>query len=146
MINFDTSLTLEELEKDIWPDACFDSHLVQTCHRLRKMPVNQLTVENLRMLIGQNIGLDYIAPFALEILFENPFAQGDFYDGDLLINILRINKDFWIEHIDLLYKLFEIIKIVEENFNLYQREILPKWVELRKLLSENKTFDSGIEG
>lgn len=44
----DTSKSLEELEHEIWGPPEFDSHLVTECHRLRKVPLCELTVENLQ--------------------------------------------------------------------------------------------------
>jgi hypothetical protein len=35
-------------------------------------------------MIGQNIGLPWLLPLALDRLEENPWAAGDMYPGDLL--------------------------------------------------------------
>ena len=82
-------LTLENLERDVWGPPTFTSHLVTTCHKLRKKPLQDFTVEDLRMMIGQDIGSKYLLPIALEKLQENPLAEGDFYEGDLLYNVIR---------------------------------------------------------
>lgn len=76
--------TLEQLEKDDWGDADAPTWLVQECHRLRRKPIEEFTTENLRIMIGQNIGLEYLVPKALEVLRTDPLAAGDYYDGDLL--------------------------------------------------------------
>ncbi|MBT8456786.1 MAG: hypothetical protein HKO95_00710 [Rhodobacteraceae bacterium] len=57
--------TLEYLEKDVWPDPDYDSHLVATCHRLRKKRLGEFEVEDLRIMIGQGIGLKYLLPKAV---------------------------------------------------------------------------------
>ena len=95
MIEFDKTKSLQELENEEWGEANFDSHLVQECHRLRRIPLNMFTVEDLRIMIGQNIGLDYLMPLAIEKLEQNPLAEGDFYAGDLLVNVWRVEPDFW---------------------------------------------------
>ena len=82
-------LSLEQLEKDIWPAPDFPSHLVTRCHALQKKPLCDLEVEDLRMLIGQAIGLDFLLPAALAILEKDPLAEGDFFAGDLLIALVR---------------------------------------------------------
>ena len=41
------------------------------------------------MMIGQDIGSKYLLPIALKKLQENPLAEGDFYEGDLLYNVIR---------------------------------------------------------
>ncbi|MDQ0767185.1 contact-dependent growth inhibition system immunity protein [Streptomyces canus] len=52
--------SLEELERDRWPAPPTDAtRLVATAHALRRRPIDELTVEDLRLLIGQDIGLPY---------------------------------------------------------------------------------------
>ena len=68
----------------VWGPPTHDSYLVRTCHRLRTKPIGQFGVEDLRIMIGQNIGLPYLLPLALERLEETPWAAGDMYPGDLL--------------------------------------------------------------
>ena len=79
--------TLENLEKNFWVESDGDSHLQRRCHELRKIPLGSLTTEDLRLMIGQQIGLDYLIPLALEVLTFDLFAAGDFFDGDLLKNV-----------------------------------------------------------
>jgi len=76
--------TIENLEKDKWPQHDFDSFLVRRTQELRKIPLNELTTEDLRIMIGQQIGLDYLVPLALETLTQDIWAEGDFFEGDLL--------------------------------------------------------------
>jgi hypothetical protein len=87
--------TLENLEKDYWGNAENGSHLVKRCHELRKVPLENFTTEDLRIMIGQGIGLNYLIPLALEVLTKDLFAEGDFFEGDLLKNILKIDTVFW---------------------------------------------------
>ena len=76
--------TIENLEKDKWPQHDFDSFLVRRTQELRKIPLNELTTEDLRIMIGQQIGLDYLVPLALETLTQDIWAEGDFFEGYLL--------------------------------------------------------------
>lgn len=91
-------MTLTQLERDDWGPAQYDSHVVTECHRLRNVPLRDLTVENLRMLVGQGIGLAYTVPLALERLAIDPMASGDFYPGDLLKAVSSVPAEFWAEH------------------------------------------------
>ncbi len=52
--------TLDELEGVQWAPPTFDSALVTNIHRLRHLPLKQYRVEDLRLMIGQRIGLDYL--------------------------------------------------------------------------------------
>ena len=87
--------TIENLEKDFWGKPGYDSHLVTRCHELRKLPLDNFTTEDLRIMIGQDIGLDYLIPLALEVLTIDLFAEGNLFEGDLLKNVLAIKTEFW---------------------------------------------------
>jgi hypothetical protein len=91
-------MTLTQLERDDWGPPPYDSFLVTECHRLRHVPLRDFTVENLRILIGQHISLEYTVPLALEHLSKDPLASGDFYPGDLLKAVQGIEDDFWTQH------------------------------------------------
>ena len=97
MSDFDRSKSLQELEAKDWGEPTYDSHLVTECHRLRRVPLRHFTAENLRIMIGQQIGLPYLIPLALELLHGDPFTAGDFYEGDLLATVLRADSRFWIQ-------------------------------------------------
>jgi len=95
MKQFDRSKSLQQLEGEDWGEPTYHSHLVKECHRLRRVPLCDFTVEDLRIMIGQSIGLEYLVPLALERLQADPYAEGDYYPGDLLVNVLRSDARFW---------------------------------------------------
>lgn len=72
-----------------------DSNLIHRCFELQKLPLDQFSTEDLRLMIGQGIGLKYLIPISLEILSENLFAEGDYYEGDLLSAVLSVDPKFW---------------------------------------------------
>lgn len=100
-MQFDRRKSLQELENHDWGDPDFDSHLVRTCHRLRRVPLAKLAVEDLRLLIGQKIGLAFLLPLAIEKLAENRQAEGDCYPGDLLDVVRKVPNEFWNCHAEL---------------------------------------------
>lgn len=94
--------SLEELERACWPaPSADDTRLVATALALRRRPIGELTVEDMRLLIGQDIGLPYLLPLALEMLRENPMAEGHMYEGDLLSAVLTRNTAVWTESSEL---------------------------------------------
>lgn len=94
--------SLEELEHDCWPAPEADTtRLIATAHALRRRPIGELTVEDMRLLIGQSIGLPYLLPLAVEVLRENPMAEGHMYEGDLLSAVLTRNPAVWTESSEL---------------------------------------------
>jgi hypothetical protein len=96
MIDFDRSKSLQQLEGQDWGEPTYDSHLVIECHRLRRIPLCEFNAENLRIMIGQQVGLPYLIPLALELLNDDPFIAGNYYEGDLLAAVLRADSPFWI--------------------------------------------------
>ncbi|MGO4528538.1 contact-dependent growth inhibition system immunity protein [Paenibacillus sp. 2TAF8] len=114
MQQVDLTKTLEELEGEYWGEPNYNSSLVIQIHRLRKKPLFELNNEDLRLLIGQQMNLDFILPLALERLIENPFGSGDLYIGDLFCSILRVEKQYWKKHKELKTELDEVIRTYEE--------------------------------
>lgn len=88
--------TLENLEKDADPEVRVNSHLVIKTSLLRKIPLNEFSVEDLRIMIGQNFGLPYLVSLTIEKLTEDVLAEGDLYPGDLLVAVTKIDTRFWI--------------------------------------------------
>ena len=93
--SFDRSKTLQEVEQHDWGEPTYHSSSVTTSHSLRRKPLNQFTVEDLRIMIGQQISLLILVPLALERLEDDPPAEGDYYRGDLLAMVLKIEEKFW---------------------------------------------------
>jgi len=91
-------LSLEELEGDRWPDPPADATgLVKAVHRLRRRPIGSLAAHELRRLIGQDVGLQWLLPLAIEILRETApeEAEEGFYDDDLLSAVLTRDPEVW---------------------------------------------------
>ncbi len=126
------SKSLENLEKDYWEEPTFDSYLAKTCYQLRKRPLKDFRTEDLRIMIGQNIGLKYLIPLALETLKGNVLVKGDFYEGDLLKSVLTSNKEFWCKETSLFNKLQEIILENKTLLNEKDSEFLNDFNELCK--------------
>lgn len=84
--------SIEQLENDYWPDQVYPTGLVERCHLYRKVPIKDLTIEQIRTLIGQQIGLEYLLPKALAILKSDILAEGDFYAGDLLSAVVNVKS------------------------------------------------------
>ncbi len=103
--------TLTQLEKNDWgsiPDEAPPS--IKKCFVLRNKQLGELSLADIRLLIGQGIGLDYLMPIAVDQLRNNPLAHCDHYPGDLLANVLRAGHDFYQKNPD-------VFKDVESIFN-----------------------------
>ncbi|MDR7277150.1 contact-dependent growth inhibition system immunity protein [Catenuloplanes atrovinosus] len=74
---------------------------MEEIHRLRRVPVGALTVEDLRLLVGQEVALGVVVPLAVRLLEDDPLAEGDLLEGDLLAAVLRVPAVFWSGRPDL---------------------------------------------
>jgi len=132
--------TIEKIECDNWgSDAPYPSHLVTTIYALRKKDLSTFTTEDLRIVIGQNQSLPILVPIALGVLRSNILAEGNYYPGDLLRNVLTVDATFWKLFPDLKKELLEIFernnKIVltsEEIDDTIRREILFAYKNLQQ--------------
>jgi hypothetical protein len=113
--NFDRNKSLQELDGQDWGEPTFDSSVVTTCHRLHRKPLNQFTVEDLRIMIGQQISLPVLIPLALERLEADSLAEGDFYPGDLLSAVSRIDKKFWLNHGELFLRAQRVLGLLRDS-------------------------------
>ena len=74
------SKSIEQVENNYWNEPSeFPTSLVEKCHRYRKIRIGELTNEQLRLLISQNIGTEHIIGIALGKLEQNILTEGDLY-------------------------------------------------------------------
>ncbi|MDY7393910.1 contact-dependent growth inhibition system immunity protein [Aureibaculum sp. 2210JD6-5] len=113
-----THLSLEQLENEVWSKPNYDSNLVVKCHELRKKAVRDFSIEDLRLMIGQEIGLKYLMPLAIEELEKNILAEGDLYEGDLLANVLgEQTKKYWRNNNSAWKNIVKLIHLSKDKFS-----------------------------
>lgn len=94
----DREISIEDLEGDRWPDPPADgTNLVRSVHELRRRPIKDLSVENMARLIGQDVGLRWLVPVALDFLRDTAPDQPvtGWYDDDLLSAVLARKDSLW---------------------------------------------------
>ncbi|MGX9120515.1 contact-dependent growth inhibition system immunity protein [Mesorhizobium sp. BHbsci] len=95
----------------------FQTSLVEQCSIALATPLRNLTGEQIRLLVSQGFGLEYVVPKAISILIENPLIRVTFYHGDLLSNCLKISPEFWMENQDLWVELDGILRSLDETMS-----------------------------
>ena len=102
--------TIESIEKDFWEKPTQDvSGVVKSCYLLRTKKLKDLDENDLRIALGQNIGLNIVVPLSIDVLKDNPFTEALYYEGDLLNNLLKIDVGFWSNNIDLMQEVKNIL-------------------------------------
>lgn len=69
------------MNRTFWGELTFESHVVKTCHTLRKKPLELFMIEDLRIMIGQQISLRILLPLALEQLEVDPLWDSGVIPG-----------------------------------------------------------------
>jgi len=122
----DYSKSLEQLENDYWGEPDYDSYVVTTCHSMRKKPLNEVTVEELRLVVGQGFSLNLLMPMAMELLKQDILTAGDLYDGDLLANVISKNTfDYW-KNSKTEWRL--VMRLIEQNKHVITDKMIVKQI------------------
>ena len=75
-----TDLSLEQIEKDYWGDPPVDAtRLIETVHRLRRKPIGLLDAEDVRVLLGQRVGVEVLV--GVHEVFARERLDQDIEDG-----------------------------------------------------------------
>jgi len=120
----DLQKTLKQLDKQDFGKLTIESNLVTTVQNLRNKPLIDFTVEDLRVIIGQNFNLEILVPIALEKLEENILAEGELYEGDLLKAVLESDLKYWNTHREqwtILKNLYAENRQIFEADNIYRQ-------------------------
>lgn len=113
--------SIEQLENDIWKNPFeFPADMVEKCYHFRKISIAELTNEQIRLLISQQIGVEYLIGIALEQLERNILTECDFYEGDLLVAVSSLPTKFWNENQT---EFLTFKNIVEQNSELIKNEL-----------------------
>jgi CDI immunity proteins len=137
--------TLDTVDPPAWGPAPPDATLlIKRCHELRTKPLIDFTVEDVRIMIEQRVALDRLVPLALRRLDPEPLAQGDFYPGDLLASVLRVDTAFWERSPDSDVSLRKLTEDLDGRFKLEAglRELIETF--LRDHSARRRSFRSGL--
>jgi hypothetical protein len=124
--------TLDTVDPPAWgpapPDATF---LIKRCHELRTKPLRDFTVEDLRIMIGQQVALIRLVPLALDRLELDPLAEGDYYPGDLLASVLQADATVWEWSPDLTVEMRKLAESLHERTDLdgELRELIKTFIQ-----------------
>jgi len=91
-----TNKTIKQLDKNDWtrPQE-YNTNFIRRCYDYVEIPIYQLNIEQLRTLISQEIGVEFLIPTIIQNLKNNILAEGDFYPDDLLELTLNLKKEVW---------------------------------------------------
>jgi len=99
--------------------------MVRSVHELRRRAVKDLSVEDLRRLIAQDVGLQWLLPVALEFLRETAPQEVEtgWYDDDLLSAVLTRKESVWRSAPQLARHLDKTVGMLADLSPYVQREV-----------------------
>jgi hypothetical protein len=89
------SRSIEQLQCNGHTGTGSPSGIAARCDQFTRVPVKDLSTEQLRLLLSHDIGTVFLLDRTLQILEMDILADGDFYPGDLLSAVLNINRIHW---------------------------------------------------
>jgi hypothetical protein len=79
--------------------------------------LSELSVADWRVLIVQNIGLDYLIAPALDVVESEPLVQTEHFRGDLLVSLLTADPAFYSKHPEIKSRLGTVLDAVPAALN-----------------------------
>ena len=119
--------SIEELTGEYLGEPKFKSYVVITSTKAVKKPIKDLTTEEIRLLIGQRLGVKYLLHRAVLIVEKDPLICASLYEGDLMHVLLELEPEEWAEN-ELDYSLFKRI-VSKHKAELLETLISPELME-----------------
>lgn len=118
----DDSRSLNELMKLEPSLPPYVTPMIERIEAACATPVRDLSVDQIRLLVGQQTGLEFIMPRALYELSKNPLVDASYYQGDLLNACLGVDSEFWMKHEGLWYDLNTIFEALRETMKDIEKQ------------------------
>ncbi|WP_255724187.1 contact-dependent growth inhibition system immunity protein [Terrimonas ginsenosidimutans] len=83
--------------------------ITSRCLQCMRIPIKDLSKEQVRLLLSQDIGTIFLLDKTIQILEEDILADGDFYPGDLLSALLNVSEVYWKSNSDLAGRLYSLL-------------------------------------
>jgi len=108
-----TSKSIAQLEGTEWPPPPTDpSRMMLRCHELRQKPLSEMDVSDLRFVVGQDMGLRFTVPLALDVLEKDLLVEAEHYKGDLLEVVLSANRDVYRQQPELKFRVEKLLVLL----------------------------------
>ncbi|MCF2876118.1 MULTISPECIES: contact-dependent growth inhibition system immunity protein [unclassified Tenacibaculum] len=78
-------------------------------YNLYSKKIKDFDIDDLRFMLGQEVGSKYILPIAMKYLKENILIEANYYEGDLLSSILLLPKSFWKKNIKFYSEVYSLL-------------------------------------
>lgn len=98
----DCSKSLQELDGLDWGDPeTAKTPMIGRVLALRRKPLAELTNGEVRLAIGQKVGFPFVLELAIKRLRADPLIESEYYPGDILAALVRLEEEDWEDRDDL---------------------------------------------
>jgi hypothetical protein len=112
----DGSKSLQEIDGEDWGDPeTAETPMIGRVLGLRRKPLRELTHGEVRLAVGQKVGFPIVLEVAIRRLRADPLIEGDYYPGDVLAALVRLDEDDWEGRDDLRSDLAELFRQAMEQ-------------------------------
>jgi hypothetical protein len=116
IMKMDRSKSLQELEGVDWGDpGSAETPMIGRVLALRRKPLERLSNGEVRLAVGQRVGFPLILALALDRLRADPLIEADYYPGDVLAALVRLDEKDWAGKDDLRARLAELFTRAMES-------------------------------
>ncbi len=91
------------------PQENYSSSIQLRTYNLYFKRIKDYEIDDIRFMIGQEIGLKHLVPIALSYLKDNILLEANYYEGDLLKVILLLPKSFWKKNLKLYSEVYQVL-------------------------------------
>ena len=84
---------------------------------MRNLNIDEFEVDDFRVLIGQQIGLNILIPKVLPLLEKEPFVEGWYYEGDLLCSVLRAEHQYYSSNPEIRNRVEAIVAVTQSKIS-----------------------------
>ena len=122
------------------PKENYSSSIQLRTYNLYLERIKNYDIDDIRFMIGQNIGLKYLVPIALNYLQKNILIEANYYEGDLLKVVLLLPKDFWKSNLKLYSQVYQLLLSNKDSLDQLDssfesdRKLIKQYNEFLKVL------------
>lgn len=101
--------SIEQLQSNNRIGMGSPSGIAARCSQFTRVPVKDLSAEQVRLLLSQDVGTVFLLDKTLQFLEVDILTDGDFYPGDLLSAVLNIKRVYWENQPELAMRLYMLL-------------------------------------
>lgn len=99
------------------PKENYSSSIQLRTYSLYLKRIKDYGKDDVRFMIGQEIGIKYLVPIALSYLKDDVLLEANYYKGDLLKVILLLPQSFWEENLKLYNEVYQVLLENKESLS-----------------------------